>query len=119
YEYTPSLPVYHKSLEHIVAIAHPRDLLRCPENARVRDYARPPWFVAEDNSVFQILKQFRVNNRSLGVVLDKGGKAIGIVTLDEILDEIFGVPRSWMPFDEIGPRMHRVIVDRTFPGEMT
>lgn len=116
-QYTPFVPIFQRTPENIVAIAYPRDLLRLPENKRVRDHARPPWFITENDSILSILKQFRRNNQSLAVVLNQAGHATGILTLDEIIDEIFGQTDSWMSFGEIVPRMHHVIVDRTFPGD--
>ncbi len=115
--YYPFLPIYHRTPENIVAIAYPRDLLRFPDNARVREHARPPWFITESNSVLQILKQFRRNNRSVAVVLNEAGLAVGILTMDEILDEIFGEAKEWSSIEEIAPRTHHVVLDRTFPGD--
>lgn len=116
--YSPYLPIFHKTPENIVAIAYPRDLLRFPESARVREHGRPPWFITESTSVLQILKQFRRNNKSIAVVLSQAGLAMGILTLDEILDEIFGQSDNWPSINEIAPRAHQVVVDRTFPGDM-
>ena len=116
--YTPFLPIYHRSTANIVAIAYPRDLLRLPDQALVRNHARPPWFITETSSIIQILRQFRKNNQSVAVVLNEAGLAMGILTLDEIVDEIFGQKDSWSSISDIAPRMHHVIVDRTFPGEM-
>ena len=114
--YTPFVPIYHKNPENIVAVAFPRDLLRQAENKRIREYARPPWFITETDSVMSILKQFRRNNQNVAVVLNEKGLATGVLTLDEIIDEIFGQSDAWMQFEELAP-VHHVIVDRTFPGE--
>ncbi len=116
--FTPYLPIYHRSLHNIVAIAYPRDLLRLGANNRVRDHARPPWFITENNSVLQILKQFRRNNQSIAVVLNQAGSAVGILTLDEIVDQIFGRSETWIPLGDSPPGVHPVFVDRTFPGDM-
>jgi putative hemolysin len=116
--YTPYLPIYHRSLENIVAIAYPRDLLRLTDNKRVREFARPPWFITENNSILQILKQFRRNNQTVAVVLNEAGVAIGILTLDEIIDEIFGRLDNWEAFGDTAPGIRHVVVDRTFPGDM-
>lgn len=116
--YTPYLPLYQRELSHIVAIAYPRDFLRLPLNKRIRDHARPPWFITETTSILQILKQFRRNNQSLAVVLNQAGLAIGILTLDAIIDEIFGRADQWDSFQEIEPLMHEVVVERTFSAEM-
>lgn len=115
--YSPFVPIYHKRIENIIAIAYPRDLLRLPENKKVRDHARAPWFITEKDAIMTILRQFRRNNQSVAVVLDEAGLARGLLTLDEIIDEIFGLSDQWMSYEEMVPRSHHVIVDRTFPGE--
>lgn len=115
--YSPYIPVYHKIPQNIVSIAYPRDLLRFAENTPVREHGRAPWFITEKGSILQILKQFRRNNKSIAVVLDEAGLAIGILTLDTIIDEIFGNIDDWASFEEMMPRMHHIVLDRTFPGE--
>lgn len=115
--YSPFVPLFNKNPENVVAIAYPRDLLRLAENKKVRDHAKAPWFITEQDSILIILRQFRRNNESVAVVLDEKGLARGILTLDEIIDEIFGLTDSWMSFEEMVPRSHHVVVDRTFPGD--
>lgn len=116
--YTPFIPIYHRSPQNIVAIAYPRDLLRLPSNEKVRAHARSPWFITEGSSILHILKQFRKNNQSVAIVLNEAGLATGVLTLDEIIDEIFGRKDMWQSMGDIVPRTHHVVVDRTFPGDM-
>jgi putative hemolysin len=111
------LPIFHRNAQNIVAIAYPRDLLRQSDSKRVREFARTPWFIPENSSILHILKQFRRNNQSLAVVLNEKGLATGILSLDEIIDEIFGQADEWMSFSEMLPRAFHVLVDRTFPGD--
>ncbi|NGX37455.1 MAG: Magnesium and cobalt efflux protein CorC [Chlamydiae bacterium] len=118
YSYTPFLPIYERDPRHVLGIVYPRDLLRITEEQKVRDYARPAWFITENSAILQILKQFRRNNQSIAVVLNDAGLAVGFLTLDEIIDSIFGRTDDWEAFEEMAPRMHHVIVDRTFPGDM-
>ncbi len=115
--YSPFVPIYNKSPEAIIAIAYPRDLLRIPETKKVREHARAPWFITEKDSILTILRQFRRNNESVAIVLGEKGLATGILTLDEIIDEIFGLTDSWMSFEEMVPRSHHVVLDRSFPGD--
>lgn len=117
-QYTPYLPLYQRDPRHIVAIAYPRDLIRLPMSKRIRDYARPPWFISESISILQILKQFRRNNRSNAIVLNEAGNAVGILTLDTIIDEIFGRSDQWDSFQEVEPLGHDVVIERTFPADM-
>lgn len=116
--YSSFLPIYHRRPENIVGIAYPRDFLRLKDNEKVRSHARPPWFITENTSILQILKQFRKNNQSVAVVLNEAGLAIGILTLDEIVDEIFSQKDDWSSIADIAPRTHHVVVDRAFPGDM-
>lgn len=116
-EVVPFIPVCHKTKNNVVAIAFPRDLLRYPNETRLRAYSRSPWFVMEKNSILEIIKEFRRNNQSLAIVLNQAGSAIGILTLDSVVDEIFGQRDDWVSFGEFAPEKHRVIIDRSLPGE--
>ena len=113
----PFIPVYHKSLQNIVAVAFPRDLLRLPDDTRLRAYCRSPWFITERNSVLEIIKEFRRNNQSLAIVLNNQGQAIGTLTLDAVVDEIFGHRDDWISFGEYVSGKGKVFVDRSFPGD--
>lgn len=110
--------IYQKDISNIVGIAYPRDLLRAGETRRVRDYARRPWFVTENIGMTQILKQFRNNKESVGVVLNKEGNAVGLIHLNDVLEEIFG-EFSYNATDAIPVAQQIVLVEKTFPGDMT
>lgn len=118
YSYTPFLPIYERDPRQVQAIVYPRDLLRISEEKKVKDYARSAWFITENSSILQILKQFRSNNQSIAVVLGSAGYAVGFLTLDDIIDAIFGKSDEWESFEDMAPRMHHIIVDRTFSGDM-
>jgi putative hemolysin len=118
-KHTPFLPIFHRSPENIVAVAYPRDLIRLSENKRIKEYARKPWFITEQSSILQILKQFRRNNQSLAIVLNDKGHATGVLTLDEIIDEIFGTTDAWMAYEEMVPRAYHIVVDKSLPAEMS
>lgn len=117
FEYFPYLPVFHVSKQNIVAIVYPRDLLRASDQDSVRQFAKQPWFILEKNSILQILKQFRKNNQSVAIVLNQSGLATGILTLDMIVEEIFG-PRNYgaMPLEKDFSK-EQVIIERTFSGD--
>ena len=117
-EYSPFIPLFHKTEANIVSIVYPRDLLRMTSEKKVREYARFPWFITESTSVLQILKQFRKNNQSVAVILDDSGAAIGVLTLDEIIDDIFETGNLSASLGEVFPKVHQVALDRDFPGDM-
>ncbi|NDD57690.1 MAG: HlyC/CorC family transporter [Chlamydiae bacterium] len=116
--FVPYIPIYKKDPQNIVGMAFPRDLLRLSPQAKVIESSRSPWFITEGNSVIQILKSFRKNNKSIAVVLNDSGLAVGILTLDDLIDTIFGRVDDWMSTADIAPRAHQVVVDKTFPGDM-
>lgn len=102
--------IYSLDIQNIVGIAFPRDLIRVPNNRRVRDYARPPWFVTENTPLTHILQQFQRNNQTVAVILDNLGRATGLITLDDILAEIFEQGAFRLK------KAKMFIIDRTFPG---
>ncbi len=110
--YVPLLPIYHRTANNIVAIIYIRDLLNKPDQTLVIELSRPPWFITQDASVIQILDQFRRNNQSLAIVLNPLGQASGIITLDQILDQILGEEKL---AESIEPRMY---IERTLLGTM-
>jgi len=112
------VPIYHRHPQNIIAVAYLRDLLRIPENKRIKEYARSPWFIAQTTSILDILKQFRHNNQSLAIVLDRKGLARGVLTLDAIVHEIFGKSSIWESFSDILPNAFHVVLDRSFPAQM-
>ncbi len=112
--YKPLVPIYHRYPQNIVAIALLRDLLPLLENKRVLDVAHSPWFVTKDTSILQLLQQFKRNNQSTAVILESSGQAIGILTLDQLLTEIFGQESLIGGFEETG-----LYIQRTLSGDMS
>jgi putative hemolysin len=107
------VPLYHKNPSNIVAIANVRDLVRLSDNRTLREYAKPPWFITETTKLMPILAQFRRNRQNLAVVLDSNGAAIGILTLDAILQQIFG---DYPLEAEIRKKAPVPYIHRIFPG---
>jgi Mg2+/Co2+ transporter CorB len=95
-EYT-RIPLWRDKSENIVGVLHAKDLLRAIRNAEgdiskidVSTIALPPWFVPEMRSVSEQLKAFRRRKTHFALVVDEYGEVEGIVTLEDILEEIVG-----------------------------
>src|SRR5215470_10003818 len=91
------VPLWRGTPENIVGILHVRDLLRGikdaggdPRKADIMALARPPWFIPETRSLSEQLMAFRRRHTPLAVVVDEYGEFMGIVTLEDILEEIVG-----------------------------
>jgi Mg2+/Co2+ transporter CorB len=91
------VPLWRGTPENIVGILHVKDLLRGIHEAGgdrkkidIMTLARPPWFVPETRSLSEQLKAFRRRRTPLAIVVDEYGEFMGIVTLEDILEEIVG-----------------------------
>ncbi len=88
------LPVYRGDKDHITGILYVKDLLpyvRLGEmETSVRVVARPPYFVPESMPVDDLLRQLRVGRRTMAIVYDEFGGTAGLVTIEDLLEEIVG-----------------------------
>ena len=88
-------PVYEDSLDHVVGILYMRDILAAmvdgsSEGKTARDLAREAVFVPETISVNDLLGEFRTRRTRIAIVLDEFGGTAGLVTLEDLVDEIVG-----------------------------
>lgn len=95
-EYT-RIPLWREKPENIVGILHAKDLLRAIRASEgdasridVTAIALPPWFVPEMRAVSDQLKAFRRRKTHFALVVDEYGEVEGLVTLEDILEEIVG-----------------------------
>lgn len=112
------IPVYLRSRRNIVGVVSIRDVLSAPGHHQVQNYYKPPWFLAHHTKILQILEQFQRNNQSVAVVLDGDGSARGILTLEDILDEIFGDTAVRSKRVDLEDVLSLRVIERTFPGTM-
>ncbi|WP_218081392.1 hemolysin family protein [Anthocerotibacter panamensis] len=99
------LPVYDKVIDNIVGILHTKDLLRewRPELAevqRVKDLLRPVNFIPESKSAAELLKEMQRDRRHMAIVCDEYGGTVGLVTLEDLLEEIVGEIRDEYDVEE-------------------
>jgi Mg2+/Co2+ transporter CorB len=91
------IPLWRDKPENIVGILHAKDLLRVLKNAEgdlgeidVMAIALPPWFVPDIRALSEQLKAFRRRKTHFALVVDEYGEVEGLVTLEDILEEIVG-----------------------------
>ena len=96
-ELVTRVPLWRGTPENIVGILHVKDLLRAiqaaggdPKKIDIMAIARPAWFVPEMRSLTEQLKAFRRRRSPLAIVVNEYGEFMGIVTLEDILEEIVG-----------------------------
>jgi putative hemolysin len=88
-------PVYRESLDSVVGILHVRDLFgalrdRGMHEVRIEDLVRPAHIVPETKDLAALLTEFRRTNQHMAIVVDEYGEMEGIVTLEDLLEEIVG-----------------------------
>jgi putative hemolysin len=98
-------PVFKGSLDDIVGIVHTKDLipyLNEPNNFDWHIVIRPPYFVHEQKFIEDLLKEFQTRHIHFAVVVDEFGGTSGIVTLEDILEEIIGDIKDEFDEEESG-----------------
>ncbi len=89
-------PVYANSRDEITGILHIKDMLqemaRGPQSVRrpIADLLRPPFFVPESKAVDDLLQEFQRSRHHIAVVLDEFAGVSGLVTIEDVLEEIVG-----------------------------
>jgi len=90
------IPVYRENMDRVVGILYVKDLLgywrhdRGPDGPATQDIMRRPTFVPETKPALELLREFRRDKTHLAVVLDEYGGTAGLVTIEDILEEIVG-----------------------------
>ena len=87
------IPIYQDSIDHVVGVLHVRDLLRvvdAPGSREIRSLFQPPHFVPETKSLASLLRELQERHQELAVVVDEYGGTEGLVTIEDLLEEIFG-----------------------------
>ena len=87
------IPVYQGSIDNIRGILYIKDLLPYlskPSNFRWQSLVRPPYFVPETKMIDDLLRKFQENKVHIAIVVDEFGGTSGIITLEDILEEIVG-----------------------------
>ncbi len=113
------LPVYDGTLDHVIGMLYARDLLKHlgepPEKFNIRSAMRPAIFVPETKALRDLLREFRMQKVHIGIVLDEYGGTAGLVTIEDILEELVGEITD--EHEPVEPKMVRKIDDHTFEAD--
>jgi CBS domain containing-hemolysin-like protein len=87
-------PVYDEDLDHILGAVHIKDLFRAakeePENFDIRSTIRDCLVIPENKPIEQILREFQRRKLQMAIVIDEWGSIEGLITIEDILEEIVG-----------------------------
>ena len=86
------IPIYQDNIDNIVGTLHAKDLLPFwgTEDIAIREIMRSPYFIPETKKISEVLKDLRDNKSHMAIVIDEYGGTAGILTLEDIIEEIIG-----------------------------
>lgn len=116
-------PVFRGSLDNIVGILHVRDLVSALNDRGIAEVElagllRPAYVVPETKDLAALLAEFRMTNQHMSIVVDEYGSTVGVVTLEDVLEEIVGEIEDEFDLpDESIERVNEttIRIDGTFP----
>ena len=104
------IPVYENTIDNVIGVVHAREVLGALANSAkpvdVRSLARPAYFVPESKRVDELLAEMRRNKLSIAIVVDEYGGTAGLVTVEDMLEEIVGEIVD--EFDRDEESIHRI-----------
>ncbi len=86
------IPIFQDNIDNIIGTLHAKDLLPSwgASDKAIRDITRPPYFIPETKKISEVLKDLRDNKSHMAIVIDEYGGTAGILTLEDIIEEIIG-----------------------------
>jgi CBS domain containing-hemolysin-like protein len=104
------IPVYHERIDNIIGLLNVKDVFaavfRQQTSATIRERMYEPYFVPESKKIDELLKELQLKKQHMAVVLDEYGSFAGIVTVEDMLEELVGEIMD--EFDEEEPEIQQV-----------
>ncbi len=100
------LPVYIHNLDNIVGVIHAKDFLLAPAATSTRNFVRKPYFVPESMRIDDLLQELQRMKIHMAIVTDEYGVTSGVVTIEDILEEIVGEIRDELDFER--PKIRKI-----------
>ena len=106
------IPLYEGTIDNVVGVLYAKDFLRYLARGAhppsLKDIARPPYFIPESKKVDELLAEMRLNRVHMAIVVDEYGGTAGLVTIEDLLEEIVGeiedeYDRSEVTVERLGP----------------
>ena len=112
------VPVYTGDIDNIVGVLYAKDMLHLSgagQSAPIGDLVRKPFFVPETKALDDLLKEFKARKVHIAVVLDEYGGTAGIVTIEDVIEEIVGEITD--EYDQSEPALMQRIDERTIEAD--
>lgn len=110
------IPIYEDTIDNIVGILYVKDLMEHIKkeelNLPIKQFIRSAYFVPETKSIIEILKEFRGLKVHIAMVLDEYGGVVGLVTIEDLIEEIVGEIRD--EYDDEEESFYKKISDNEY-----
>ncbi|MBO4346405.1 MAG: HlyC/CorC family transporter [Lachnospiraceae bacterium] len=108
------LPVYRESKEHVIGIINIKDFVfvKSAEDYHIENMMREPFFTYENKNTAELLNQMRTSTTNIAIVLNEYGDTVGMITLEDLLEEIVGEIRDEYDSDE--EELIKKVTDNTY-----
>ena len=97
------LPVYEKDLDNIIGVVYLYELFHTPEN--LQEVIKPVLFVPYSKPVMDLMGEFQTAHHALAIVLDEHGGTAGLITTEDVFEELFGDFEDEFDEDEVKSKM--------------
>lgn len=98
------IPVYEDTIDNIIGVLYIKDIMNSLKdgntNVPIKNFIRPGYFVPETKSIIEILKEFRTLKVHIALVLDEYGGIVGLLTIEDLIEEIVGEIRDEFDTEE-------------------
>jgi len=88
------IPIYEETIDNVVGVVHAKDILGYLADGRrqiaLRELARPPYVVPDGKHIDELLAELRENKVHMAIIVDEYGGTAGLVTIEDVLEEIVG-----------------------------
>lgn len=97
------LPVYEDSVDNVVGIINVKDLLLCDDKSKfsVKNILRKPYYTYEFKKTSELMEELKKTSNNFTIVIDEYGSTVGMITLEDLLEEIVGEIRDEYDYDEV------------------
>ncbi len=105
------IPVYQDNLDHIIGILYAKDLIKflaSDQSFNIKDNLREVVVVPESKIITDLLREFKANKVHIAMVLDEYGGTAGLITIEDILEELVGEIEDEFETPEAGPAIQSV-----------
>jgi len=108
---TSRIPLYEEDLDNIKGVLHIKDVLNKPKETKLKDLMREAYYVPETKKINELFNEFKRQKIQMAIVIDEYGGTAGIVTMEDVLEELVG--DIYDEYDEV-ESLYEIIGENTF-----